>query len=428
MRNRAPKSRARQGGVLMVTLFMVSLIGFFIFSYLYLVRTQRALAARSQAWNSALALAEAGLEEALAQLNPGAPAPVIDRTANGWGAVSGGFYGPMTRALNNVGSYSVVISADTFPVLYATGYVSVPSIPATLSRVVRVTTINAALFNVGMATKYNINLNGNNVSSDSFNSANTNLSTAGQYDPAKTSTNGDMASVQGIVNVGNANINGSVLLGPTASETQLKNGYVSGGITNDFNVEFPDVVLPPGNPLPAPLGIPPLGLPLVTNGISYSYAFFTSGYFSISDLNANIYVAPGASVKLLLSGNATSQYIRVASAGGVSGNLAVYMDGPTFTLSGNDIVDSGNATNFAYYGTTNNTSLKFSGNAAFTGTIYAPEADFTLGGGGPVPYDFVGSSYTKSATLNGQFKFHYDENLAAAGPRKGYVAASWHEL
>src|SRR6185369_8420285 len=57
---------------LMVTLFMVGLLGFFLFAYLYLVRTQRGFVARSQGWNAALAMAEAGVEEALAQLNPGA--------------------------------------------------------------------------------------------------------------------------------------------------------------------------------------------------------------------------------------------------------------------------------------------------------------------------------------------------------------------
>ena len=60
---------------------------------------QNALVARSQVWNSAMGLAEAGVEEALAQLNPGAPAPVVDRAANGWGGPSGGVYGPVTRTL-----------------------------------------------------------------------------------------------------------------------------------------------------------------------------------------------------------------------------------------------------------------------------------------------------------------------------------------
>src|SRR5689334_14852667 len=239
-----------QASVLMVTLFMVGLLGFFLFAYLYLVRTQRNFVARSQGWNAAIAVAEAGVEEALAQVNPGAPAPSINRSANGWGSAVNGIYGPVSRSFtNNNGSYSVIMTTDTYPVIYSTGTVTVASIPATLTRVVRVTTSDAGLFKAGLATKYNLDLKGNNVSSDSFNSMLGTLSTSGQYDPTKTSTNGDLASISGIVNVGNANINGSVLLGPGASETQLKNGTVTGGITNDFNVEFPDVILPSGSPL-----------------------------------------------------------------------------------------------------------------------------------------------------------------------------------
>src|SRR5205823_8492437 len=56
--------------------------------------------------------------------------------------------------------------------------------------------------------------------------------------------------------------------------------------------------------------------------------------------------------------------------------------------------DSGSAFNFSFFGLPSNKELKLSGNAAFTGTIYAPEAAFKLGGGGNDMYDFVGSSIT----------------------------------
>jgi Tfp pilus assembly protein PilX len=426
MKHRTSKHPER-GSTLMVTLFMVGLLSFFLFAYLYLVRTQRGFVARSQAWNAAMGMAEAGIEEALAQLNPGAPAPVIDRTANGWGAANGGIYGPVSRTLTNNGSYSVIYTTDTNPIIYSTGYVSVASIPATLARVVRVTTANFGLFRAALATKYNLDLKGNNIETDSFNSMNPALSTFGQYDLTKTSTNGDIASIGGIVNVGNATVNGSVLLGPTASET-MNNGLITGGVTNDFNVEFPDVVLPTGNPPPAVQ----LAIPVVTNGASYDYAFFVGGYYSINNLknSDSIYVAPNTTVTLLLTGNVTVNNVYVAWGGtnGTSGSLTIYMDGPSFSLAGNEIVDSGNALNFSYYGTTNNTSINFGGNSAFTGTIYAPEADFHMGGGGTTAYDFVGAGVVGSATMNGHFKFHYDENLGRGGPRSGYIATSWTEL
>jgi hypothetical protein len=51
-----------------------------------------------------------------------------------------------------------------------------------------------------------------------------------------------------------------------------------------------------------------------------------------------------------------------------------------------------------------------------------------MGGGGTTPYDFVGAGVVGSATMNGHFRFHYDENLTRGGPKSGYVATSWSEL
>jgi hypothetical protein len=419
-----------QGSTLMITLFMVCLLGFFVYAYLYLARAQRTLEARSQAWNSALALAEAGVEEALAQLNPGAPAPNVDRSANGWGAASGGLYGPVTRTFSNLGTYSVVVTTDPFPIIYSTGYVAVPYLSDTISRGIRVITTNTALLTAAMATQYNIDLKGNGVGTDSFNSAIPTLSSNGYYVASKASTNGDIASIAGIVNVGNGNVNGSVLLGPSATDTISKNGFVSGGVSNDFNVTFEDVVLPSSTWLPTP------STNLVINAITYNYVFpdlpISAGgvttYYSISGLNGNLYVGTNQNVTVLITGNASPGTIRVAGTGTSAGKLSIYMDGTSFTLTGNDTVDGGNAANLSYFGTTNNTSITFSGNASFTGTIYAPEADFKLGGGGNNTYDFVGASVTKSVTMNGHFNFHFDENLLTAGPREGFVAHSWSEL
>ena len=109
-----PTKFAHSGSVLLVSLFIACLFGIFLASYLYLVRQQKTLVVRSQAWNSAFALAEGGVEEALAQLNPGAPQPYIDRTANGWGEPSHGLYGPVSRSFSS-GSYKVVYSTEKLP-------------------------------------------------------------------------------------------------------------------------------------------------------------------------------------------------------------------------------------------------------------------------------------------------------------------------
>ena len=51
-----------------------------------------------------------------------------------------------------------------------------------------------------------------------------------------------------------------------------------------------------------------------------------------------------------------------------------------------------------------------------------------LGGGGSTIYDFVGSTITATVTMNGHFKFHYDESLSRLGPSRGYVVSSWNEI
>jgi hypothetical protein len=377
-----------------------------------------------------LGQAEAGVEEALAQLNPGAPQPVLNLAGNGWGSPSSvGLYGPMSRSLSN-GSYSVAFTTEASPTIYSTGYVTVPALSATLTRTLKVTTQTFPLFTGAIAVLLNINLNGNGVTTDSFDSSMPGIKSDlnGRYTPSLASTNGSIASLQGIVNIGNADIHGNVYLGPTATSTMQANALVTGGISNDFNASFEDVILPAAQPLPAQ----PLSMPLTIDGISYQYVFGldvpTDGYYSIGGLNGNIYVGTNSHITLLVHGNASPATIRVAGNGTGAGRLTIFMDGPNMNITSSSMVDGGFASSLGFYGTTNNTSISLSGNANFTGTIYAPEAHVSMGGGGSGVYGFVGALVAKSVSMNGHFNFHYDEALALHGPVGGFVAKSWSEL
>jgi hypothetical protein len=133
-------------------------------------------------------------------------------------------------------------------------------------------------------------------------------------------------------------------------------------------------------------------------------------------------------VRLLVTGNIDikgNAYIQIAKGA----SLELYMDGPSASIAGNGVAnDDGYAIKFLYFGTPKHTSLSFSGNGTFTGAIYAPSADFTLGGGGSGTQDFVGSSVSKTVKMNGHFKFHYDEALGRANWARGYVVNSWNEI
>jgi hypothetical protein len=89
---------------------------------------------------------------------------------------------------------------------------------------------------------------------------------------------------------------------------------------------------------------------------------------------------------------------------------------------------TGQATNFVYYGLPTNKQLTFPSNGDFTGAIYAPQANFTLGGGGSTIQNFSGACVTLNIAINGHYKFHYDEALAVSGPLSKYVVTSWVEL
>src|SRR5512135_960033 len=139
--NPATKTRSSEtASVLMIALMIALIIGIGLASYLLLVRAQNVSTFRSQGWNAAMAMAEAGIEEALSQLNPSALVFTtnINRGANGWATVANGYQCPQ-RTLND-GHYDAVITADPLPYIYSTGYVKVPTFDTPIKRVVRVKT------------------------------------------------------------------------------------------------------------------------------------------------------------------------------------------------------------------------------------------------------------------------------------------------
>src|SRR5262249_20906165 len=69
MKTRSSYSGPLQGNTLLLTVVITGLIGFLLATYLTLVKSQNGANVRSQSWNSAMPVIEAGIEEALANLN-----------------------------------------------------------------------------------------------------------------------------------------------------------------------------------------------------------------------------------------------------------------------------------------------------------------------------------------------------------------------
>jgi Tfp pilus assembly protein PilX len=441
------KQKREQGSILIVTLTLGVILALASVSYLLLVGTQKTVVTRSQTWNAALPMAEAGVEEAMAQVNSQvvfggyqsftnfstSTNPPQNFSPNGWGTGTWGstnIFGPMSRSLIG-GTYSVFITTnDATPSIYSSGSTTVPVTGDTISRSVKVATMLVRLSNVGIGAVGDIDLNGNAIFANSYNSHDPNFSTNGVYKSTMTTTNGDVASVGGLVNIGNRDIDGDLYLGPTATFT-ANNGDVAGNTYTDFNIQFPPVTLPSAL-TSLPLTAPVWYTNSSTGNKYFAYVFNTSGNYQIGG-NYPIVVNAGVTVAI----NDTSSSVdmgKLELKGGINncGTLVLYISvATTIGAAGNTSapVDAANRPeNLWVFGLNNLTEITWSGNSAFVGVIYAPNADVKLNGGGSSDYDIQGSLIGKSITSNGKFSVHYDEYLSRIGPIRGYVPASWQEL
>lgn len=458
MKTHLKQSRIPRGNTLVLTLVITTLVGFTLVAYLSLVKTQSFSTARSQAWNSAIPVIEAGVEDALTHLN-------VNGTNNllaccGW-SQSGNLYWT-TRVLGE-GRYVVVISNWvagmgnlTQPVIESRAFMNVPNFVAAqpdwmlaqvsggnlvqnhLARAVRVRAKPRGMFMKGMVSKGDMVFNGNALV-DSFDSEDSSKSTNGKYDPAKREDHGDVASNGQIINSvaagANTKIYGKVSTGPggtagfTTGSSAGSEGWVDGGnagiesgcFSDDMNVEFPPVPVPFTGGYFAPASGDYLGTNYFylldgrrfrTYDISLSSTktmmvvgnaeLYVPGNFSMSG-QSRVIIAPGASLKLYIGGTAA------------------------FTGQG-FFNETGNAINLFVFGMPSCSLVKFTGNSEFTGVIYAPSAELKLGGGGADEMDFKGATITGSVNMIGKYQFHYDESLGRKGPVKGYYVTSWDEM
>jgi hypothetical protein len=453
LKRHSQKPSVNQGSALTVTLLTCTILGVILVACLSLIGSQQLLVGRSQNWNQALVVAEGGVEEALALLNSGVQSPnfaVFPWTSSGGGV----FKNDTNRPASKFGTsyYEVFITngfAGSNPVIIAKSYVPGPISTPVLTRSLRAQTQPRATFPVKgpMIVKQSFNSNGNNVKTDSFDS------TVGPYNPATAGGNGDVVSLNSAANsiaIGNGKLKGVVRTPPGGTlggtVTIGSNGsvgdatWVNGGstgiepghFTDTFTLaDFPDATLPNVGAWFTPMG------GTAPDGLIYDN-LLPSGNYQVANLTGSVYVGQSNTVLYVTGsisigtggGNTKKGYAPPEIHIAPGGSLTVYMAGATTTISGNGVVnDTAVAKNFAYYGLPSNTSINLTGNGAFYGTIYAPQADFNLKGSGNTSVDdFTGAAITKSTTMTGNFNFHYDESLIRLTTLGGYDVTSWQEL
>jgi hypothetical protein len=421
------ESRRERGGILVVTLVVSSLIGIMLACYLKMVSSQSTYTFRSQVWNSAIPLCEAGVEEALAHLN--AIGTNNNFGLNGWTAGVNGFV--KERTLDD-GTYVAIINTNFPPIITVHGRVPAPLQTARyISRSVQVQTKWNRKFPQAVYAKSRVELGGTSSRIDSFISTNV---PGGQYDISVARDEAPvacLASSPGNFNIGSTKVYGWVGYGPGGNVSVSGSGAVGdstwvasntgiqeGHSVDDVNFSVSDVVFPsPFGPVLAP-GSGAVG------GVDYKY-IFNEGDYQMSSLSL------GGLDKALVLGNArlyvqgetsvTGQgYIQIAA----SGNFTMYCGG-NVDIRGLGVVNlNGYASNFSLNGLTTCTSIEYSGLAKFIGTIYAPQATVKISG----TTDTVGAVVADRFDFNGGFQFHYDETLQGKPETGRFIAGSWVEL
>jgi hypothetical protein len=283
-----------------------------------------------------------------------------------------------------------------------------------------------------------ISFSGNNVIADSFNSADTNFSTGGLYDPAKARDNGDVicnGTIASSISIGNASIYGHVVTGSNGTASvgsqggigshawqASNNGIEPNGMEGQIwyshiaNFGLPDVFAPYGSGLAmGPAADIVTGNPgnYVTN--HYNHVLLSGDYYYSGALSGKTIVL-GQARLYLPNGLAGTENFTVAT----NATLALYVGGSSCSLGGGVINQDGKANSFRLYCLPSVISVSFPAISAFAGVIYAPEAALSVSGGGSTVYDLSGIMIARSLTASGHVRFHFDEALGGVSSHAPY--------
>ncbi|MDQ3623639.1 MAG: hypothetical protein M3463_14310 [Verrucomicrobiota bacterium] len=299
-------------------------------------------------------------------------------------------------------------------------------------------TFRMALFGVN-----SINMNNHNIVLDSYDSRDPEKSTNGGYpfgDDDKRQWNGNIAVNGTMIQVGSAQVYGTV---STNGGVALNTDNVTGNretpeekIRNNFyqevfNVQRPNVAPDPGTPAN------------VTGSTELIAEADTPSQYLLGTINLS-----GSStlrVRGAADGSPTYAQIVVTSDISISGQGAIILD-PGVSLriflegnadiSGNGVANPNSPGNFQLYGIDRPKNadgspqflgnIKIAGNGGLSGTVYAPNYNIEINGGGNSDNIF-GSFVGWDISMTGHQAVHYDEALADGGLISDYKVVSWFE-
>lgn len=425
------RRQREQGSVLLTGLIISLAVGITLASYLTLISNRYRMTVSSMDWNQAMPVLESGIEEALTHLHDD-----TTLTANGWNSATVGGQSVVqkfrTNASDSTYFWTLITTNSTNPVITSSGFVPAPLGKGYISRTVQVTgTRTATKWADAVAATGTITMNGG-ATIDSYNGC------AGSY--GGTNAHGSAGSVvtdstnkpaitaqyiYGAVNTGpGGTVSCSGAIGDASWISNHNSGQIEAGYTNDtMNVSYPSNS-PPTNYTSW------LAPPTMTNvtSITTNTGITSATVLGNGDYTMSSFTSSQSAQPMLVNGLATlyvtgdftvqgSGYVEILPGG----NLTLIVGGSKTVISGSGVVNgTGDPENFSYIGLAGNTTIQYTGSAAFQGSINAPQADFTISGsaGG------YGAAIVNTFTSTGGSSWHYDTCLLSPG---NLIINSWRE-
>src|SRR5688572_9905023 len=423
MKTRLTTTVTVHGHVIIVALVVCLLAGVALLGVISLSSNEGQMTGRSQSWNGAIPVAEAGIEEAFTHLRY---CPT-NRASNGWTLVDDHYQ--KTRVLGQ-SWYEVTISTNYDPTITARGGIRAPNQTNYIVRTVRVTATNEPMFSAAIEATDGILFKGSGVTINSYDSTDLRFSGPdGRYDPTKFKAEGKVVCHYGPFDMGNAKIYGHVETGEESALT-IGPGGVVGSILYHLNIGRG--IEDGWHTGTTSSEIFPVDAPPTTNGLpnrTGSTYIFTNGTYRTASLSGDVVVKGSNYVRIVVKANPNEP----PAAWGVRSLLVepgarveLYVDAGDVALKG---IQNKNlrAESFMYYGLSRNINISMQGNSSFTGVLFAPNAALSIGGGGNDEIDFLGAIIARTVTVNGKMTFHFDEATKKLGSR-GFIANRWDEL
>jgi hypothetical protein len=445
-------------------------------SFLSLANQSSRLSYRTFYAGAAMNAAETGLEEAMWSINKRVAGDTDVWAANGWTVTSGGA-ARRTFTLDPVsGGATVEVKVHVSranlvgnnPFVLARSIITPPR-GAPIERWVNITLSKRSRFAVGLVAKDSIRFNGNNASVDSYDSR------LGAYTPGSFANRFDRgtagsSSVQvNTLNLGNADIWGSAIVG-TADTSGLSVGpngtvgphgtgqgtVVPENVQTNFTANFDDVAHPASYTGAGSYSIATISGATTLPRASDTPAADGKYYYNISsiDLGGNagnvlningpvvVRMTPttgtavdiGGQASIAIQNSYTQNIVTLlppfVTTATVTPSLEIFTQADV-SIAGRGVAYAGKPENFKLWGTRPQSNaaaqnLSINGNGVLSAVVYAPNANISMHGGGNSGNVF-GSMIGKTITVTGNSAFHYDEALADMDGDGALGMDEWNE-